>query len=97
MATGTRWAGSGRIAGTSDALAALTWINAAAANLATIGALAHAIQPATHTDLDAPDLAKQLPTYDTIRPLLPWTGLRRGTTIAAASSTAAAAARRRDA
>jgi hypothetical protein len=79
--------GSGRISGVGDALAALRRVNAAAEQRTTTGALAHAVQQATQTGRNAPDITTLLPTHTVFRQLLPWAGLRRGATIAVTSST----------
>jgi hypothetical protein len=78
------WSGNGLISSRADIKAAIQRANQAAIQR---GNLALLPQPVT-TGTDAvPDTTGLLPVDPQIAPLLPWRGLKRGTTITAAGST----------
>jgi hypothetical protein len=83
----SRWTGVGRIGGAADVRATLALVTRAAEQRATTGALAHALQTGSDSELTTADTARVAPAVDALLPLLPWPGgIRRGTTIAAVGS-----------
>lgn len=78
------WSGNGLITGKADIRAAVQRANQTAVSR---GNLALAPQPVTTGAEAVPDATGLLPADPQIAPLLPWRGLKRGTTITATGST----------
>lgn len=78
------WSGNGLITGKDDILAAVQRANQAAGQR---GNLALLPQPVTTGTEAVPDTTGLLPVDSQLLPLLPWPGLKRGTTITATGST----------